>query len=219
MCLPFKIYNQVLISIISSAGKCTLNTDWLLNSSWQDERGKGETLVLGSSRSLDCGGLIHNTSCPSPPGQQMAVWMFKCVFFVVFFFFVCFIPKAERWLHLPVSSPGQHSPLSPFPNLRYICDSCGRKTCKLDSKGIIRSVERDFLWVFACWVRIINPDVRDSGGLWPTSLHLTGITPPTTLRFSSGASALHSSNNIPYANFIITPQQWGMCASVQWRGI
>lgn len=87
MCLPFKIYNQVRISIMSSAGKCTLNTDWL-NSSWQDERGKGETLVLGSSRSLDCGGLIHNTSCPSPPGQQMAVWMFKC--FLSFCFFVSF---------------------------------------------------------------------------------------------------------------------------------
>lgn len=38
----------------------------------QDVRGEGETLVLGSSRSLDCGGLIHNTSCPAPPSQQMA---------------------------------------------------------------------------------------------------------------------------------------------------
>lgn len=33
-------------------------------------RGDGETLVLGSSRSLDCGGLIHNTSCPTPPRKQ-----------------------------------------------------------------------------------------------------------------------------------------------------
>lgn len=32
-----------------------------------------ETLVLGSSRSLDCGGLIHNTSCPAPPSQQAAL--------------------------------------------------------------------------------------------------------------------------------------------------
>lgn len=156
---------------------------------------------------------------PAVPPHQASRWQSGCLSVLFFVLFFCFIPKAERWLHLPVSSPGQHSPLSPFPNLRYICDSCGRKICKLDSKGIIRSVERDFLWVFACWVHITNPDVRDSGGLWPTSLHLTGITPPTTLCFSSGASALHSSNNIPYANFIITPQQWGMCVSVQWRGI
>ncbi|CAL8364464.1 unnamed protein product [Arctogadus glacialis] len=34
------------------------------------ERGDGETLVLGRSRSGHCGGLIHNTSCPTAPSHQ-----------------------------------------------------------------------------------------------------------------------------------------------------
>lgn len=90
---------------------------------------------------LDCSGLIHNTSCPSPPSQQMAVWMYRemYVFASSSFHFM-----AKRWLHLPASSPGQRSPLSPFSNLHYICDSCEGKTCKLDSKGIIRSCGETF---------------------------------------------------------------------------
>lgn len=67
-----------------------------------------------------------------------------------------------------------------------------------------------------CWVYVITPVARDSGRLWPTSHHLTGIRAPPTLSFRSGASAL---NNIPYANFIITAQPWGMCVYVHWRGI
>ncbi|KAJ3608634.1 hypothetical protein NHX12_023166 [Muraenolepis orangiensis] len=38
----------------------------------RDERGHGETLVLGRSRSRHCGGLIHNTSCPTAPSHQGA---------------------------------------------------------------------------------------------------------------------------------------------------
>lgn len=78
---------------------------------------------------------------PAVPPHHASRW--QCGYIArdtyVGFFSLLFHSKAERWLHLPASSRGQHSPLSPFSNLHYICDSCGRKTCKLDSKGIIRS--------------------------------------------------------------------------------
>lgn len=134
-------------------------------------RGDGETLVLGSSRSLDCGGLIHNTSCPAPPCpcQQMALWWVK-------FFF-----PVGNWEAVPPHCilPGcteSAMPLLLSPNLRYICGSCekrkkGRRRCKLESEETIwgeqrerRRDTRELSLGSSCWV-IINPDVSEILGV------------------------------------------------------
>lgn len=154
-------------------------------------RGDGETLVLGSSRSLDCGGLIHNTSCPAPPCpcQQMALWWVK-------FFFS---PVGSREAVPPhCILPGcteSAMPLLLSPNLRYICGSCEkrkkeRRRCKLESEET-RRAEREtprhkgtFSGFLLLGYRKSRRE-RDSGSLCPTSLHLPDIRPPTTPRFSS----------------------------------
>lgn len=83
---------------------------------------------------------------PAVPPHRASRWQCGCIekyMVVVFFSSSSFHSMAKRWLHLPASSPEQLSPLSLFSNLHYICDSCGGKTCKLDSKGIIRSCVRE----------------------------------------------------------------------------
>lgn len=74
---------------------------------------------------------------PAVPPHRASRWQCGCIEkdVGIFFFSSSFHSMAKRWLHLPASSPGQRSTLSPFSNLHYICDSCGGKTCKLDSKG------------------------------------------------------------------------------------
>lgn len=91
-------------------------------------RGGGETLVLGSSRSMDCGGLIHNTSCPTPPSLQMALWWWKS--FSPFFFW---FPQGSRRAvppHCFLSRGGSESALPPssLSDLCCICGCCGEKT-------------------------------------------------------------------------------------------
>lgn len=60
----------------------------------------------------------------------------------------------ERWEAVPshcVLPGGSESalPLPLSPNLRYICDSCEKRTCKLDLEETIRGEETwgNFLWV------------------------------------------------------------------------
>lgn len=180
-------------------------------------RGDGETLVLGSSRSLDCGGLIHNTSCPAPPCpcQQMALWWVK------FFFPVGSWEAVPPHCILPGCTESA-MPLLLSPNLRYICGSCEKRKKKMQIRirgNHLRRAEREtprhegtFSGFLLLGYRKSRRE-RDSGSLCPTSLHLPDIRPPTT-----PALALHSSENILYANFIITPQRWSACVYVQWRG-
>lgn len=170
-------------------------------------KGNGETLVLGSSRSLDCGGLIHNTSCPAPPSQQMALWWWRW-------------SPLGRWEAVPshcLLLGGIESALPPSPNLHCICDSCEKRTCKLESERTIWGEERhetpgNFLWVLPV---AFSPQK----GASPPPLYTWQALGHPQSRFSTSTSALHGSNNILYANFIITPQWWEMCVYIQWRGI
>lgn len=164
---------------------------------WEDVRGEGATLVLGSSRSLDCGGLIHNTSCPAPPSQQMALWWQKR-----------FSVGRQRSGSISLRPPLGVDSVLPLP-------ICRKRTCKLDPEEPIRGEgEETFSGLLSL---IINPDMRDSGSLYPTSLHLTGIRPPTTPCFSSGASALQQHPLCKFYNH--TPAMRDVCVYVQWRGI
>lgn len=166
----------------------------------RDVRGEGETLVLGSSRSLDCGGLIHNTSCPAPPSQQMALW-WKCFF----------SPLENREVvpsHCIVPQGGTESALPLFQSLLHLWQ-LWRENMQIRFRGNQsrwRKREKDaetreLSPGSSCWVLVINPDMRDSGSLCPTFLHLTGIRPPTTLCFSSGASALQQLQQHPLCKF------------------
>lgn len=97
--LRFVIWSVFVLS-------CSFQSD--VKSSW-DVRGDGETLVLGSSRSLDCGGLIHNTSCPAPPSQQEALRQLMGFLFG----FISSRPPGAKKRQFCV-----------FPNLCNICGSC-----------------------------------------------------------------------------------------------
>lgn len=93
-----------------------------------------------------------------------------------------------------------------------------KKKYTLDWKENIRGSELPLGSFFR--VHIINPNIRDSGCVWPTSLHLTGITPPTTPCFSSGAFSTPQHQQHPLCKFSNhTTEMRDVCVYVQWRGI
>lgn len=105
---------------------------------------------------------------------------------VVFFFQW----EAERQFHLIASSLGAPNQLCILFSLLIFATSVAavkkkNKNMQIRIEETIWVEQRhtetqgNFLWVPSCWV-IINPDVRDSGILCPTSLHLPDIRPPTT---------------------------------------
>lgn len=100
---------------------------------------------------------------------------------------------------------GGTEPVLPFPlspNLPYICDSCEKRTCKLEAEETVGGERethtdmRERSLGSSCWALIINPHKRDSGSLCPTSLHLTGISHP-----QPPATTLHSSKKHPLCKF------------------
>lgn len=116
-------------------------------------------------------------------------------------------------------------PLPLFSNLRYICDSCEKRTCKLISEETIWDEERDTdTWGNFLWVTLVKFSseihTRDSGSLYPTPLYRAGIRPPNNPLLQFWCLFSPQLQQHPLCKFYNHDTAMrNVCVYVQWRGI